>query len=258
MALQPLEHLVDISRRLPVIQSDNEAERDEIARERIHEASAKRVERHRPAEGVNHRVERLLRLPDLLYTERENLRVRRGDFLPIHIRLRQRSPCSLGENRYLSRDVGRRSVAAARLSRPRQPGWCRPYATYTGTLSHQRRRGESREHVHSRGFGLLTEPAHHLAERSDVVTVILHRRRRGDPERMPSRQQIDPLSGDRATKRKIAVLEVGEELTHGDRIDYRSRKRVLAERGRLLENANLDIAERSAGFVVTSHEIREL
>src|SRR5687768_11759683 len=242
MALQPLEHLVDISRRLPVIQSDDEAERDQIARERIHEASAKGVERHRPAQGVNHRVERLLRLPDLLHAEREDLRVRRRDFLPLEIRLRQRSPRSLGENRYLRRDVGGWSVAAARLARTGQPGWCGSYTTHTGTFSHQGCRRESGEYVHPRGFGFLTEPAHYLAQRRDVVTVILHRRRSRDPERMLSRQQINPLSGDRPTKRKVAVLEVGEELTHGDRIHYRSRKRVLAERGRLLENADLDIA----------------
>ena len=83
MQLHPLQQLVHVERRPPVVDADDDSERDEIRRQRIHEASAERIVRQRPAERVNDRVERLLRLPDLLHAEREDLRIVRADLLPL-------------------------------------------------------------------------------------------------------------------------------------------------------------------------------
>ena len=71
-----------------IIEPDYQAERDQIWREGIHEASAKTVFRNRPPERVHDCVERLPGLPDLLDTQGEYLRIVGGDLLPFEIGLR--------------------------------------------------------------------------------------------------------------------------------------------------------------------------
>src|SRR5207237_5638735 len=99
--LHSLQHLVHIVGGALVIESDDQPQRDEIARERIHEASAEAVFRNRPAKGVHDGIERLQRLPDFLDPQRENLWVIGWNFLPLQIRLRQCAASSLGEDGYL-------------------------------------------------------------------------------------------------------------------------------------------------------------
>ena len=70
MALHPLQQHVHVERRLAVVEADHEAEGHEVRLQRIEEAAAEGVARQRPAQGVDDRVQRLLRLPELLHPER--------------------------------------------------------------------------------------------------------------------------------------------------------------------------------------------
>ena len=83
MQLHPLQQLMHIERGVLVVQPDHEAERDHARPRGIDEAAAERVVGQRPAHGVDHAVERPLGLPDLLDTEREDLRVWGGTSLPL-------------------------------------------------------------------------------------------------------------------------------------------------------------------------------
>src|SRR6266576_6520152 len=99
-----------VERCVAVIETDHEPERDEIRFERVHEAAAECILRQRPSQRVDHPTERLLRLPQLLYAEGKDLRILRRDPLPLAPRLRQQTPCSLGERRdFGDKIVGRRT-----------------------------------------------------------------------------------------------------------------------------------------------------
>ena len=105
-----LKQLMHVERRLPVIHSDDNSNSDEIRREWIHEASAKRIVRKRPAKRMNDRVERFLRLPDLLHAKREDLRIVRFYSGLIHPCLRQRAARSLRENCHACGDISGWSI----------------------------------------------------------------------------------------------------------------------------------------------------
>src|SRR5467141_5037353 len=99
MLLQPLQQNMYVERCVAVIETDHEPERDEIRFERVHEAAAECSSRQRPSQRVDHTIERLFRLPQLFYAEGKDLRILRGDPLPLTPRLRQQAPRSLGERR---------------------------------------------------------------------------------------------------------------------------------------------------------------
>src|SRR6266540_1758203 len=88
MCLELLKKVVNVERGRPVIETDDDSKRHEVRCQGVHEASAERVLRERPAQSVNDRVERLLRLPDLLDAERIDLGIVGRDLLPFEIRLR--------------------------------------------------------------------------------------------------------------------------------------------------------------------------
>ena len=90
-----------------------------------------------------------------------------------------------------------------------------------------------------------------------MVAVILHCRRRRDSQCPTFRQHVDSLAADRCAKWEVLVLELREEHADGDWIDDSARQRVLSQRAGLLENANLDVAEASACFIVCLNEPRE-
>src|SRR5687767_11458102 len=258
MELESLQQIVDVGRRLPVIESNHQSERDEIGRQRIHEASTERVERHRPAERVNYTVERLLRLPYLLYSEREDLRISRWDLLPVHVRLGERATRSFGEDSDLGGDIRRRSVTAAWLPAARQTGWCGANSLHPRAFSQKRRRGKSAEHVYTSRLSFFTEPAHDLAEGSHIVAVVLHCGRRRNPQRVAAGEEIHALAAYRGAKRKIAFREVRKELTHRHRIHDGARQGVLTEGAGFVQNSDLYVAECSARLGVATNELGEL
>ena len=89
MPLQRLQQLMHVQRRIAIVEPDNQPERDEIRLERVDETAAKGVVRERPAQGMNHAIERLLRLPQLLDAECEDLGIVRRHALPLAPRLGQ-------------------------------------------------------------------------------------------------------------------------------------------------------------------------
>ena len=221
--LHPLQHLVHVVGSPLVVEAYHQSDGDEISGERIHEAAAETIVRDRPAKRVNDGVERLESLPDLLYTEREDLRIVRRYFLPFQVRLRQRPSRPLGQDRDLCGDVSRRSVAASRLTRATQTGRRGAYARDATSLCQKRCGRESGEDVDAERFGLFSEPAHDLANGANVVAVILHRGRRRETDRATARHEVDAFSAHWRTERKIFVLQLGKERAHRNRIDHRAR-----------------------------------
>src|SRR5205823_11684325 len=89
MELHSLQQAMDVQRAVQVVQADHETERDEVRRQRVHEAAAEGIARQRPPQRVDDRVERLPRLPQLLDAEREELRILARHTLPRAPRLGQ-------------------------------------------------------------------------------------------------------------------------------------------------------------------------
>ncbi len=163
MQLHPLEQLVDIERGVPGVEPDHQPERHEIGLERIHEAATEGIRRDRPAEGVDDRVERPLRLPDLLHAEREDLRIFGRHAPPLEPRLRQRSPRPLGQRGHFRDEIVRRHVIRKRPPLTVQAGRRRPDPRDPLSSHQQARRRKAGEDVHPQRRGPLAQPAHDLA-----------------------------------------------------------------------------------------------
>src|SRR5205807_10198770 len=73
MRLELLDDVVDRESGVAVVQAGDESERNPVLAHRVDEAAAElavlRAEAKRPAHGVDHPVERLGDLPDLLHAE---------------------------------------------------------------------------------------------------------------------------------------------------------------------------------------------
>ena len=210
MQLHPLEQLVDVQRHFVVIHAHHEADRYEVRRERIHEAAAERARWQRPAERVNDRVQRALRLPDFFHAEREHLWICGRDPFATHVRLRERATRSFGQDDDSGGDVSGRTITRTRLRIATEARRDCTHAGDAATVHQQRSDRKSRQDIHPHRFGPLAEPTDDLADRGDGIPVIPHRRRRRDPQRTPTGEQIDAFPTNGTAKGKLGSGYVRE------------------------------------------------
>src|SRR5690606_22396682 len=200
----------------------------------------------------------LLRFPDLLDAEGEDLRVLAPYALPLEPGLGEEPARAFGEGRDLGDDVGRRHVAPGRLAAAVEPRRRGPDACDAVAVDEELAGGEAGEDVDAEPLGLFAEPADDLGDRGDVVPVVPHRGRGGEPGRAPLGQEVDALAPDGRAEREILVLEFWEELPERDGVDDCAREAVFAELIRLLEHGDLDVADPAAGLVVALDETGQL
>ena len=201
---------------------------------------------------MDHAIERSFCLPELFDSEREDLGILGRHALPLTPRLGQQSACSLRECRDFGDNVIRRHRPGRRTAITIEAGCRGPHARHRLFPHQQLRRGESREDVDPEFFGLRAQPANDLTQRGHVVTAIVHRRRRGKTKPAALRQHVHSLFRHGCSKRKIRILEIGEQLAQRAGIDDRTGERMLAQRLGLLQHA--DIQFTAAGF----RELRKL
>jgi hypothetical protein len=258
MALHLLQEDVDVERRLAVVEAHDEAEGEEVRLQRVEEAAAEGVARQRPAQGVDDRVQRALRLPELLHPQRVDHRIVGPDLLPAQPGLGQGAARALRQHRDLGLDVGGRGVSGAGLAVALEAAGRGAHAAHASLLHEKALGREAREHVHTQALGLCSEPPHDLAERGHVVAVVAHGGRGGQAQRAALRQQIDPLRAHGRAQREIRVLQLREQLAQRRGIDHCSRQRMSAERFRLLEHRDLDGADAAARFLILLHQAGQL
>src|SRR5690606_10269586 len=123
----------------------------------VHEAAAEGVRGERPPEGVDDGVERLLRFPDLLDAEGEDLRVLAPYALPLEPGLGEEPARAFGEGRDLGDDVGRRHVAPGRLAAAVEPRRRGPDACDAVAVDEELAGGEAGEDVDAEPLGLFAE-----------------------------------------------------------------------------------------------------
>ncbi len=188
MQLHPLQQLVHVEARVVVVEPDDQAERDLVGAERIHEASAECVGREAASRGCGSRRRAGARSP-----RPPSRRARRAADWASPTRCHSRQACASAPRVpsattvILRREIGRLGVAVpVRLpSRSRPEGVVRTPRT-ADALHQQRIDRESGEQVDAELFGALAEPAHDLAERRRVEAGVVHRGRRRNPLRAAS------------------------------------------------------------------------
>ena len=161
----------------------------------------------RPAHRVDHAVERLLDLPDLLHAELPLLRVLGADVevadrgageMALACPRRARSPWRSGPSRA-------RSSTSSSPSRPRPLSPERTPTTFPSSTSSLYAGGLA-EDVDARLLGLLGEPAAELGDRGHVVAVVAERRR-GRLQRdrpLAVRQDVDGVLVHGPVRRPVA------------------------------------------------------
>ena len=219
MQFHPLEQAVHVERAVPVVEADHEPERDEVGRERVHEAPAEGVPRQRPSQRVDDPVELVPRLPQLFDAEGEQLRIRGRHLLPRAPRLRQHPAGPLGQYRHLRGEVIGREVGGERPAVAVEATRRRAHAHHARAVHEQARARETREDIHAQRLGLLAQPADDLAQRCDVVALVAHRGRGRKAQAAFGRQQIYRLFANRRAEWEVRILHVGEQLAKRSWVD---------------------------------------
>ena len=220
--------------RVAVVEADDQAHRDLVLAHRVDERAAELAvlgrEPQRPAHRVDHAVERLLDLPDLLDAELPLLRVLGAEVEVADRRAGQVALGALAEHGGLGDQVRAGlevrqllAVAAAALV-------ARADADHAPVLDEQLGRRGLAEDVHARLLGLLGEPAAELRDRGDVVAVVAERRRRRlqRDRALAVGQQVDRVLRHRAVGGPVLLGQVREQLLHRRRLHHRARQQVRA------------------------------
>src|SRR6266853_4570567 len=225
--------------------------------ERIEEAAAEHIAQ-RPAHRVDHAIERLLGLPNLLHTERVNLRVLDRNALPFEKRLRQQAAGAFRQGGPPGDPIVRRHVARARFAIAVEPRRLRAHPHHAVALGQELRCGETGEYVDTEFLSLGAEPADQLAQRRDEESAVVHRRWRRKTDLPTGGHEVYRFARHRPAEWEIVVGQLGEQVAQGAGIDHRARQRMLAQGLGFLEDADADVAQAAARFVVALDQARQL
>ena len=254
MELHVLKQGVHVEPGLTVIEAHHQTDRHHIRLQRIHEASAEGIVGKRPAQCVNHGIQRSLGFPNFLDSECIYLRILRTDMLPLLVRLRQGPAASLRQRRDLRDDVRSRHVAGHLVPLPIQARGGGAYTDYSIALDQEFLRRVSGKDVDAQILGLLAQPAHDLAERGDIIALVVHRRGRGNPYRPSAGEHVHGFLFHRLPERKVVVAEIGKEVAKRRGVHHGARQAVLAQRRSFFQNADGDFSNATARFVVRFYE----
>ena len=104
-------------------------------------------------------------------------------------------------------------------------------------------RGKARIDFGAQGLGLFRQPAADVAQRNDVVALVVHLPRHG-PDRHGKRaffgQHQEFLGADRAVQRGALVLPVRDQLVQRPGFEHRTREDMRADLGALFQDADAD------------------
>ena len=254
MELHLLKQGVHVEPGLTVIEAHHQTDRHHIRLQRIHEASAEGIVGKRPAQCVNHGIERSLGFPNFLDSECIYLRILRIDVLPLLVRLGQGPTASLRQRGDLRGDVRSRHVAGRLVPIPIQARGSGAHTDDSIALDQEFFGRVSHKNVDAQILGLLAQPAHYLAERGDIIALVVHRRGRGNPYRPRAREHVYGFLFHRLPERKVVVAEIGKEVAKRRGVHYGARQAVLAKRRSFFQHADGDFSNATARSVVRFYE----
>ena len=234
--------------RVAVVEPDDHPDREHVLAHRVDERAAElvvlRLRAQRPAHRVHHPAQRLRDLPDLLHAERPDLRALALEPERVDRDSRQVALRALAEDRDAREDVRARLEVREPLAEAAASLVAGSHSDDAPVLDEQLLRDGLRKDRRARLLGLLREPAGQLRQRGDVVPVVLHRRRRRDPQRAVVPQEVDALGLDLAVERHVrGPLLTAEQAPEAARVDDRAGERVRARLLALLEHGHRNLAQ---------------
>ena len=128
---------------------------------------------------------------------------------------------SFCQNRYARLEIDRRhEVAAARVAVSVQSRRCRADSGHGVPVCEQAVRRETGQDMNAGLLRPLAQPPHDFANRGDMVAMVAHGRRHGDPQRAALAQDVHGLLVHRAAEGKVSIAKVREELPERLRVDH--------------------------------------
>ena len=233
-----------------VVEPDDEAEADLVLAHRVDEAAAGLLvfgsPAQRPAERVDHPVERLRHLPDLLHPELPGLRVGAlGHAEVVEGGVGEVADRALGQHRRLGDDVGARLEVAQLFAVLAAAAVARAHALDDPVLDQQLRRRRLGEDVDAGFFGFVGEEAAQFGDRHRVGALFAEvGRRRLQRDRRLRGEEVGGVLGHLLVDRRpIARVHVREEAGHRRGVDVGAGEQVRAGDFALLDHRDRDFAE---------------
>ena len=184
---------------------------------------------HGPAGGVDDQARLValrLHLPQFLDADAVGLRIDAFAQLEfLHQVLGERAAAAFGENRLFRVQFHAGLVVLGVLA-------VAAYAQVAGGHALDRAvlvvehfgRGEAGVDFDAQALGLLSQPAAQIAEADDVVAVIVHLRRRRQPERLAFGKKQEAVFPGGRIERRAQGFPVGEEFVERARFKHRTRR----------------------------------
>ena len=245
MRLEALELLEGRQIRILVVQVHDETDRHHVVLEMIEERPAASLHVERPAERVLDQPRLVvfrLDLPQFLEADAELARLTAfGEAVSGDQYLGERAARALADQHVFAhqRHAGRivRTVRAVLLHAHVAGDHARHRAFVVIDEVHGR---EARIDFDAQRLGLGRQPPADIAERDDVVAVVVHQRRHheiGQPEGAGGTEHQEMVGGDRRLEGMIGVLAPARQQTvDADRIDDRAGKDMRADLAALLQH----------------------
>src|SRR5712691_1698432 len=248
MRLQLLQHVVHRELDVAVVETDDHPERQHVLAHRVDERAAElselRSRTQRPAHRVDDAVELAFDLPDLFDSERPDLRVLAGEAKAVERDAGEVSLRPFGEDRDLRDQIRARLEVAERLTVASATLVAGPDTACPPVRDEELLRRRLRQEHHAGFLCLLGEPAAQSRQRGDVIALVLHRRRRGNAQRVVLRQEIDRLVLDGPVKRHLVdPLASLEQAAQRTRVDDGAGEEMRADLLALLQHRNRNLAQ---------------
>ena len=117
--------------------------------------------------------------------------------------------------------------------------------------------GKARIDLDAGSLCLFGQPSAQIAETDDEVAVVLHLRRRGQPNRAGLVQEQEAVLGCRRVQRRATLLPVGEQFRERPRLEHGARKDVRADLGTLFQDTDRDVPAALLGKLAQTNRGRQ-
>ena len=262
VCLEALEFLERREMRIAVVETDDIADGNLVAVQVIQEGTAICVGGQRPADRMPGRAGLRfgrIDIPQLLDADGEGLRVLAlAKVEPVEQRLGQMAAAPFCKDGLLGAKLHAAHVHVsllAILADAHVTG--RDTAYGAGLVIKHLGGSKARINLDAERFGLLTEPAAEIAERDNVVAVIVHLRRCRQAERPALGQEHELVGGDRRVEGRAALLPVRDQLVQGTWFEHGARQDVRANLAAFFNQAHFEVAPGLGGKLLQPDRSRQ-
>ena len=252
MSLESL-HLVEGTQvRVPVVEAHHEADGQLVVFQMVNEGSAVSG----PVQGPAHSVDDLSRLvlrridlPQLLDADAVGLRIDAlAEIESLEQRLGQRATATLGKDRLPGEKLYTRLEARLVLAVDSNAHVAGGDATDRACLVVQHLGGgKARENFDAEILGLLTQPTAQVTETDDVVSLVVHLRRRRQAHGALAGQEQEAVFANWCLERRTELFPIRQQLDERTRFQHGAGQDMSADLGTLLDDAHAQVGALALG-----------